>query len=277
MGRNKSLMLATLVAIFLLVGLSCFYTESTLADSRDDLGRVLRMIPPNGSPEHYGNVVFRKKSKKAGIAPVVFPHWAHRAKYTCRVCHFELQFNMRRGDSGITRAGNLAGHYCGTCHNGKIAFTVKDGQPRNCERCHMKSLEDLDRRFAAFAETLPRAGFGNEIDWAKALNDGFIKPANTLSKEYTPMPLPSNLLNSLKLGTPASKSEVTFSHQEHYAELDCSSCHPEIFNIKKRGTELFSMEKNVYGSFCGTCHMRAAFPMNDCHRCHPDIKENFRF
>jgi hypothetical protein len=30
---------------------------------RDELGKVLQTIPPNGPPEHYGNVILRKKSK----------------------------------------------------------------------------------------------------------------------------------------------------------------------------------------------------------------------
>jgi len=241
---------------------------------REELGKVIQTIPPNGPPEHYGNVILPKKSKKAGMPPVVFPHWLHRARYTCRVCHLELQFSQRRDDTGITRAAYLAGRYCGACHDGKTAFSVRDEAPRQCDRCHMKSQESLDDRFAAFAEKLPSSDFGNGIDWAKALDDGIITPKNTLAGDYAPLPLPDNLKKPLKLGTSSPNSDVTFSHEEHYAELDCSSCHPEIFNIKKKGTEAFSMDRNIFGRYCGTCHMRVAFPMSACHSCHPQINNN---
>lgn len=247
----------------------------TWAVERDELNKVIRTIPPNGPPERYGNVILRKKSKKAGIPPAVFPHWVHRARYTCRVCHSELQFSMRRDDSGISRSAYLAGRFCGACHNGRTAFSVKDGEPRQCDRCHMKSREGLDDRFTAFAEKLPPSEFGNQIDWARALNEGYIRPANTLTPSYAPMSLPDNLKTPLQLVTTSPRSDVTFSHEEHFAELDCSSCHPEVFNIKKKGTEAFSMSRNIFGNFCGTCHMRVAFPMNDCHRCHQGISNSF--
>jgi c(7)-type cytochrome triheme protein len=53
--------------------------------------------------------------------------------------------------------------------------------------------------------------------------------------------------------------------------MDCSNCHPDIFSIKKKGTGDFSMDKNIFGNFCGACHMTVAFPMNDCKRCHPKM------
>ena len=83
------------------------------------------------------------------------------------------------------------------------------------------------------------------------------------------MQLPEKLRLPMKLGTAAPRSDVTFSHEDHFSELDCSSCHPDIFNIKKRGTVDFSMDNNIFGNYCGVCHMRVAFPMNDCKRCHP--------
>jgi hypothetical protein len=33
------------------------------------------------------------------------------------------------------------------------------------------------------------------------------------------------------------------------------------------------MKMNLAGEFCGVCHMTVAFPMNDCKRCHPAMKE----
>src|SRR5512140_3206046 len=72
------------------------------------------------SPADYGKVVINNASQKAGLAPVVFDHWLHRAKYTCRLCHVDIGFGMKPGSSGITAADNMKGMYCGVCHNGKM-------------------------------------------------------------------------------------------------------------------------------------------------------------
>ena len=248
--------------------------DSACAGDRYELGKVLHVMPPNGPFWKYGNVVMRRKSKKAGMAPVVFSHWSHRARYTCRVCHLELGFSMLSGDTGITREQYLAGKFCGACHDGKTAFTVRDGESRQCDKCHMKDTLALQEQFEKFAKKLPMASFGNGIDWAKALDKGFVKPNKSVNTQRFDIPFPEKLRAPIKLGTTSPRSEVSFSHEEHFAELDCSSCHPDIFNIKKKGTETFSMEKNIYGHFCGACHMYVAFPMNDCKRCHPQLNNS---
>ncbi|HDO22567.1 MAG TPA: hypothetical protein ENG86_06900, partial [Nitrospirae bacterium] len=35
-------------------------------------------------PYEFGNVIINNYSKKSEIAPVIFRHWTHRSKYTCR-------------------------------------------------------------------------------------------------------------------------------------------------------------------------------------------------
>jgi len=264
-------MTASFIAKIPLVILSLLLLSGSVygeIDDREELGKVLKVIPPNGPFWKYGNVVMRRKSKKAGMPPVVFPHWNHRTKYTCRVCHLELEFGMRSGDTGVTRAQYLAGKYCGVCHDGKTAFNVRDKDPAKCGKCHMKDTHALEERFEKFAGNLPQASFGNGIDWAKALNEGLIAPVNTIRPERLNIQFPDKLKEPLKLGTTSPRSDVTFSHEDHFAELDCSSCHPEIFKIKREGTVSFSMKNSLYGNYCGACHMRVAFPMNDCKRCH---------
>ena len=233
-----------------------------------ELARVFQAMPPNGPFWQYGNVVMRSRTAKAGMPPVTFTHWNHRAVYTCRVCHLELGFSMRAGDSGISRTQYLAGKYCGACHNGEIAFTVRDGEDRQCGRCHMKDSGELEKRFERFAEKLPMTSFGNGIDWSEALESEILTPKNSVITKGPDIKFPEKLREPAILGTTSPRSDVTFSHEQHFAELDCSSCHPDIFNVKKKGTTYFSMERNIYGNFCGVCHMRVAFPMNDCRRCH---------
>ena len=264
---------STVVLLVILSALLICGTGQAAGD-REELGKVLQRMPPNGPFWKYGNVVMRRKSVKAGMAPVVFPHWSHRARYTCRVCHLELGFSMRSGDTGITREQYLSGRYCGACHDGKIAFSVRDGEYPQCGKCHMKDTSALEKRFDKFAAKLPMTTFGNGIDWSEAVKSGQTSPANSIHSERFTMQFPDKLKAPIKLGTASPRSDVTFSHEDHFAELDCSSCHPDIFNIKKKGTEAFTMESNIYGNFCGACHMLVAFPMNDCRRCHSQMNNS---
>lgn len=242
------------------------------AVDRQELGHLLQLVPEGGAADRYGTVVLRQQSRKAGMAPVVFPHWLHRSRYVCSVCHTGLEFAMRSGGTGITRATYSSGKYCGACHNGVVAFTVKDGKGRQCHRCHRLDTASLARKFREFAAGLPTAQYGNRIDWSAALADGTISPATVISG--TTLKPPATLSKDLNLGTAVPRSDVAFSHDKHLVEMDCNTCHPEIFTIKKKGTRHFSMELNLYGQFCGACHMRVAFPMTDCRRCHPDMSSN---
>jgi c(7)-type cytochrome triheme protein len=270
MTRTKSIgILSSITAIMLLFGCLAHALE------HEELDRIMKSTPANGPFWKYGTVIMYQKSKKAGMKPVVFAHWSHRAKYTCRVCHLDLGFSMRSGDTGITREQYLSGKYCGACHDGKTAFTVKDGPQAACARCHMENRGTMAAAFEQFASTMPASTLGNGIDWAKALKEKKITPLTTLVPEQGVMTLPEKLREPLKLGTTSVNSDVSFSHALHFAELDCSSCHPDIFNIKKKGTQQFTMEANLFGSYCGVCHNFVAFPMNDCRRCHSSMSNYY--
>lgn len=69
---------------------------------------------------------------EASLPPAVFPHWVHRIRYTCKVCHMDL-FEPEAGANAITMADISAGEACGTCHNGAVAFNAGFGE---CQRCH---------------------------------------------------------------------------------------------------------------------------------------------
>ena len=79
----------------------------------------------------YGDVVINKYSEKNGVQPVIFPHWFHRIRFRCNVCHFEQGFKMRAGANDILMDDIVDGRYCGMCHNGIIAWS-----PENCNLCH---------------------------------------------------------------------------------------------------------------------------------------------
>ncbi len=79
----------------------------------------------------YADIVLNENSEKEGVRPVVYPHWFHRIRFQCRVCHSELNIKMQAGANGITMSSIIDGQYCGACHNGEIAWNVD-----NCDLCH---------------------------------------------------------------------------------------------------------------------------------------------
>ena len=79
----------------------------------------------------YGDVVMNNYSDAAGMRPAVFPHWFHRIRFSCKVCHADLGFKFKAGGNEINMVKIIDGQYCGACHNGNIAWSVE-----NCDLCH---------------------------------------------------------------------------------------------------------------------------------------------
>jgi c(7)-type cytochrome triheme protein len=224
-------------------------------------------FPPPPPPEEFGNLLLDRTASAHGVKPVSFSHWLHRLRYTCRVCHFEIQFNFQRGTTEITEEANRAGQYCGTCHDGKELFGHQ--KPEDCEKCHNG---DLRRGVAHVAKLwrLPEAKYGNRVDWDAALETGAIKP---LSQLTIPPAADSAFSGTVMLEAVwAMGPDAVFPHGKHTDWLDCNDCHPTIFNIKKKFNEGLEMMNIVDGEFCGVCHRTVAFPLTDCVRCHPKMK-----
>lgn len=79
----------------------------------------------------YADVVLNRYAEKNGMRPVVFPHWFHRIRFRCKVCHYELGFKMRAGSNDVRMDDLINGKFCGACHNGEIAWAVD-----KCDLCH---------------------------------------------------------------------------------------------------------------------------------------------
>ncbi len=79
----------------------------------------------------YADVVINNYADAAGMRPVVFPHWYHRIRFRCKVCHADLGFQFKAGGNKITMAKIIDGQFCGACHNGEISWSVE-----NCGMCH---------------------------------------------------------------------------------------------------------------------------------------------
>jgi c(7)-type cytochrome triheme protein len=81
-----------------------------------------------------GDIAFTRKGGGDGTPPAVFPHWFHRIRYKCYACHPSI-FEMKAGANAITMDAIREGKFCGTCHNGKIAWEVGFD---TCSRCHVE-------------------------------------------------------------------------------------------------------------------------------------------
>ncbi|MDH4162360.1 MAG: hypothetical protein OEW15_06680 [Nitrospirota bacterium] len=80
-----------------------------------------------------GDVTYEPK----GAGKVVFQHEYHvnLKGMKCNSCHYKT-FQMRGGESQykMDMATLTKGMFCGSCHDGKKAFAVKDAA--SCKHCH---------------------------------------------------------------------------------------------------------------------------------------------
>lgn len=95
------------------------------------ISAALLALPAGAPRAEYGDVVINNHSDKAGMRPVVFPHWFHRIRFSCKACHADLGFQFRAGGNDINMVKIIDGQFCGACHNGEIAWAIE-----NCNLCH---------------------------------------------------------------------------------------------------------------------------------------------
>lgn len=89
------------------------------------------LLAPDTAQAEYGDVVMNNYSDAANMRPVVFPHWFHRIRYRCKVCHADLGFQFKAGGNEINMLKIIDGQFCGACHNGAVAWSIE-----NCNLCH---------------------------------------------------------------------------------------------------------------------------------------------
>jgi len=58
--------------------------------------------PGTPARAEFGDVVINNYSDEAGMRPVIFPHWFHRIRYRCKVCHGDLGFQFKAGPGATT-------------------------------------------------------------------------------------------------------------------------------------------------------------------------------
>jgi len=249
------------------------------------LGLVLLLAGVAGAREihagdDYGKVIIDNFSNRAGLAPVRFDHWLHRAFFTCRLCHVDVGFAMEAKATGITADMNAKGFYCGSCHNGTMehqgkkvfpscASGVRGAEDPACTRCHSVGMKDQRKQtYDSFTAGLPRQALGNLVDWEKAEAGGLVKPVDFLpglSTSRKPLDAQADFsITSKGFWMP----DIIFSHKKHAQWNGCEVCHPDIFPNVKKETVKYTMFDIAEGQYCGLCHDRVAFPLNDCGKCH---------
>ncbi|MCI5149022.1 MAG: hypothetical protein D3916_06495 [Candidatus Electrothrix sp. MAN1_4] len=88
----------------------------------------------HGNDVNPPNTILFEKPLKA----VLFDHALHHKELglACNECHMKL-FDMKMGSAGekgdFTMQAMYDGKYCGACHNGSLAFDLKE----NCSKCHV--------------------------------------------------------------------------------------------------------------------------------------------
>jgi len=122
--------------------------------------------------------------------------------------------------------------------------------------------------YASFAADLPKHVYGNLIDWEKAKAQGLIRPVDELP-DLPGRPRPRGPQADFSIASQGRwMPDIIFSHKKHAQWNGCEVCHPEIFTGVKRGATKYSMFAISEGEYCGVCHDRVAFPLNDCTKCH---------
>ena len=94
------------------------------------LTALFSLVELRSTQAEYADLTLNKYAEQAGMPPVIFPHWFHRIRFKCKVCHEDI-FIMRQGSNDINMGKIIQGEYCGKCHNGRIAWA-----PLYCDRCH---------------------------------------------------------------------------------------------------------------------------------------------
>ena len=100
-------------------------------DSLIVIALLIAGVMSSSARAEYGDIVINNYSDASGMRPAVFPHWFHRVRFTCKVCHSDLGFKFQAGGNDINMVKIIDGQFCGACHNGEVAWSVE-----NCNFCH---------------------------------------------------------------------------------------------------------------------------------------------
>ena len=99
------------------------------------LGLTINHSAAAPSDIDFGDIIYQGKGASEGQLSSHFPHWKHRIRYRCYVCHEKI-FKMKVGANNMSMKRFKQGELCGECHNGKEAYKIGAD---TCNRCHSKT------------------------------------------------------------------------------------------------------------------------------------------
>ena len=264
--------------------------------------RVAELMKWKKEERFIGNFLMRSHKRdmeKAGVAPVIFPHWLHRVFFRCDECHSPDAstapvFPMKRWTEKLSHEDFEGGRLCASCHDGKTAFSAAkvsgktDGKDRaRCERCHLAGLAAAERlhnpnagAMDGFGEVADRVGskwdprgltdfklpvdrFGF-IDWVALDSKGVFEPRKPGGGSDGREVVKSKIL--FKTGS-TYVNDTLFDHKIHSDWMRCATCHPALFEEKLGGVDI-RMRDMAAGRSCGLCHGKVSFTFANCKRCH---------
>jgi c(7)-type cytochrome triheme protein len=118
-------------------------------------GQKAFSVTANCEKCHAGDIIFKDKN----IGNITFSHSVHTELLGgCDSCHPDV-FKAERGANTLTMKAMENGEFCGACHDGSSAFSVK--APADCSKCHAgdiifkeKDAGDVTFSHSAHIETL---------------------------------------------------------------------------------------------------------------------------
>lgn len=218
------------------------------------------------------------------LNPVPFSHTLHRGLFKCDECHFKI-FSAGKESKRYTMKEMESGKSCGVCHDGKTAFSVKEG----CGKCHpvknipyaADALFGHDRHLQVFScydchAKLFKAGPGNKrYTMANMEGDrscGACHDGDIAFSVKTDCSKCHRSTADITFQIPTT-GPLKFSHEVHTAAYKCDDCHYKIF-ATGAAAKRFTMKEMEAGKSCGACHEgTTAFTVKEnCDHCHP-VKE----
>lgn len=217
-------------------------------------------------PNAYGTVLMDRLTRdSATTKPVLFPHWVHRMKYNCTVCHNELKVPLKARTQDLKHSEMDSGKHCGVCHDGKSTFATNS--EKDCFRCHSYGIEVKDKKqIETELKEFPKDDYGH-YNWASAIRSSLIKPHSSLDGKKQLKVIEDTTIIPVTKFDPAPP-DVLFPHKVHTMQMDCVICHPSPFKDKNGENPEMNMMKIISGQYCGTCHGKVSFPLSECFRCH---------
>lgn len=218
---------------------------------------------------------------------LVFSHKKHLDMYSCNDCHDHL-FKTGRTNPHYSMQQMEQGKSCGSCHDGKTAFSVKG----DCVKCHQVG----EVAMAGESVFSHKVHLDMSFTCSECHNKLFIPGPNRIVHTMSDMEKgkscgachDSKAAFSVKSDCqkchknvkeiPFNAFNARFSHLVHLKVFKCNDCHGAIYVGGSANTR-FTMSDMEKGESCGACHdSKTAFAVTgNCDKCHLDIPADVSF